>query len=72
MVPEATFLVWSNFRKFGPWKTVFNRLLNDANIALSGGVFFGPAGEGWFRINCAHPRSKLLPAVDRIVDTFAQ
>jgi len=70
MVPEATFLVWSDFRKFGPSKTVFNRLINDANVALSGGTFFGPAGEGWVRINCAHPRSKLLPAVDRIIDTF--
>jgi cysteine-S-conjugate beta-lyase len=70
MVPEATFLVWSDFRRFGPWKTVFNRLLNDANVALSGGAFFGPAGEGWFRINCAHPRSQLLPAVDRIIAAF--
>ncbi len=70
MVPEATFLVWSDFSKFGPSKTVFKRLINDANVALSGGAFFGPAGEGWFRINCAHPRAKLLPAVDRIIDTF--
>ncbi len=70
MTPEATFLVWSDFRTFGPWKDVFKRLVNDANVALSGGQFFGPAGEGWFRVNCAHPRSLLLPAVDRIVATF--
>ncbi len=72
MVPDATFLVWSDFRKFGPWKDVFQRLMDDANVALSGGIFFGPAGEGWFRINCAHPRSQLLPAVDRIVAAFSQ
>ena len=71
MEPEATFLVWSDFRKFGSWKDVFKRLINDANVALSGGRFFGPAGEGWFRVNCAHPRSLLLPAVDRIVATFS-
>jgi len=71
MVPEATFLVWSDFRKFGPSKTVFDKLINDANIALSGGAFFGPTGEGGFRINCAHPRSILLRAVDRIIDTFS-
>ena len=70
MRPEATFLVWSDFRTFGPWQDVFKRLIQDANVALSGGSFFGPAGEGWFRINCAHPRSKLLPAVERIVSIF--
>ncbi len=71
MVPEATFLVWSDFRKLGSWQQVFKRLINDANVALSGGSFFGPAGEGWFRVNCAHPRSQLLPAVDRIVAAFS-
>lgn len=70
MVPEATFLVWCDFRSYGNWQQVFNRLIHDANVALSGGKFFGPAGEGWFRINCGHPRAQLLPAVDRIVDVF--
>ncbi len=70
MVPEATFLVWCDFRKHGAWPEVFRRLIHDAGVALSGGKFFGPAGEGWFRVNCAHPRSKLLPAVDRIVAEF--
>jgi bifunctional pyridoxal-dependent enzyme with beta-cystathionase and maltose regulon repressor activities len=49
---------------------VFKRLIDNARVALSGGAFFGPAGEGWFRINCAHPRSLLLPAVHRIVAEF--
>lgn len=70
MEPEATFLVWSDFRAFGDWQTVFKTLIHEANVALSGGTFFGPAGEGWFRVNCAHPRSLLLPAVDRIVEAF--
>ncbi len=72
MVPEATFLVWCDFRRFGDWQTVFRRLVDEAGVALSGGTFFGPAGEGWFRINCAHPRSRLLPAVGRIVSEFAR
>jgi cystathionine beta-lyase len=72
MVPEATFLVWSDFRQIGSWQEVYRRLIHDAGVALSGGRFFGPAGEGWFRINCAHPRSRLLPAVDRIVDAFSE
>ena len=70
MEPEATFLVWSDFRAFGDWQSVFKTLIQEANVALSGGNFFGPAGEGWFRVNCAHPRSLLLSAVDRIVASF--
>ncbi len=70
MVPEATFLVWCDFRKYGSWQQVCKRLVHDANVALSGGMFFGPAGEGWFRINCGHPRRQLLAAVDRIVAEF--
>jgi cystathionine beta-lyase len=72
MIPEATFLVWCDFRKYGSWQGVFKRLINGANVALSGGTFFGPAGEGWFRVNCAHPRIPLLAAVDRMVDEFSR
>ncbi|MBT3193241.1 MAG: aminotransferase class I/II-fold pyridoxal phosphate-dependent enzyme, partial [Verrucomicrobia bacterium] len=71
MVPEATFLVWCDFRQYGSWKEVFRRLIKGANVALSGATFFGPAGKGWFRINCAHPRAQLLSAVDRIVEEFS-
>jgi cystathionine beta-lyase len=70
MEPQSTFLVWCDFRKIGSWQEVFKRLLNEAGVALSGGTFFGPSGEGWFRINCAHPRSQLYPAIDRIIDAF--
>lgn len=70
MVPDATFLVWCDFRKCGDFRTVFRRLIDGAGVGLSAGTFFGAAGEGWFRINCAHPRSRLLPAVGRIVGEF--
>jgi cystathionine beta-lyase len=70
MKPESTFLVWCDFRSHGPWQEVFRRLIKNAGVALSGGKFFGPAGAGWFRINCAHPRSQLYPAIDRIASEF--
>ncbi|MBN2716078.1 MAG: PatB family C-S lyase [Deltaproteobacteria bacterium] len=70
MRPEATFLTWIDLRAFGPWPTVMKRLIHEANVALSGGTFFGPAGQGWFRLNCAHPRKNLLAATDRIVNTL--
>ena len=70
MEPQSTFLVWCDFRRHGPWQEVSKRLINNAGVALSGGTFFGPAGAGWFRINCAHPRSQLYPAIDRIASEF--
>jgi cystathionine beta-lyase len=72
MEPQATYLVWCDFRAFGPWQDVMRRLVENAGVALSGGTFFGPAGEGWFRINCAHPRRQLSPALDRIVAEFSK
>ena len=70
MEPQSTFLVWCDFRSHGSWQEVFKRLIDNAGVALSGGTFFGPAGAGWFRINCAHSRSQLYPAIDRIVSEF--
>lgn len=71
MTPEATYLVWCDFRSVGPLPDVFKRLVHDAGVGLTGGRCFGSAGEGWFRINCAHPRSQLIPAVQRIARLFA-
>lgn len=70
MIPDGTFLVWVDFRVFGSGQDIFEKLVHDANVGLSVGTFFGTEGEGWFRINCAHPRSKLIPAVQRIVNSF--
>lgn len=66
MRPEATYLVWMDLRALGSAETVMRRLLQQAKVALSGGRFFGPAGEGWFRFNCAHPRTLLLDAAERV------
>ena len=71
MMPQATFLVWCDFRGFGKWPTVMKTLIHQANVALSGGTFFGPAGAGWFRMNCAHPSEPLLRAADRVVKTLS-
>ncbi len=70
MAPQSTFLIWCDFRRHGSWQEVSRRLVNNAGVALSGGTFFGPAGAAWFRINCAHPRRQLYPAIDRIVAEF--
>ncbi|MBN2340850.1 MAG: PatB family C-S lyase [Deltaproteobacteria bacterium] len=70
MTPQATFLVWCDFRAYGKWPAVMKKLIHQANVALSGGTFFGTAGEGFFRLNIAHPSAPLLNAVSRIVETM--
>ncbi|MBN2802946.1 MAG: aminotransferase class I/II-fold pyridoxal phosphate-dependent enzyme, partial [Deltaproteobacteria bacterium] len=70
MIPEATYLVWCDFRKLGSWPKVMRRLKEGAGVALSGGEFFGPAGAGWFRINTAYPVNILNSALDQIADEF--
>lgn len=70
MMPQATFLVWCDFRTLGNWPTIMKKLIHEANVALSGGTFFGPVGKGYFRLNCAHPKKPLLAAVERIVKTL--
>jgi cysteine-S-conjugate beta-lyase len=70
MKPEATYLVWCDFSKAGEHNEVMERLLSKAQVGLSEGTFFGSEAKGWFRLNCAHPRSKLLNAVDRIANNF--
>lgn len=71
MLPDATFLVWCDFRRCGAWQETSKKLINEAKVALSGGTFFGASGEGWFRVNCGHPRELLINATERICKIFS-
>lgn len=65
--PEATFLLWVDFRKTGlDDKTVRTLLLKDAHVALSNGILFGKDGEGFQRINIGCPRSVLEKGLQQI------
>ncbi|MBN2722882.1 MAG: PatB family C-S lyase [Deltaproteobacteria bacterium] len=68
---EATYLLWIDFNKLGTESEIMEILLKKASVALGNGSFFGEAGRGFFRINCAHPESQLLGAIDRIVSVFS-
>lgn len=70
MRPEATYLVWGDFRALGTPTQVAKRLIDDAQVLLSGGAFFGQNGDGWFRANCAHPRQRLYPAMERVLQAL--
>ncbi len=65
--PEATYLLWLDFRELGIEGVELNRkIINEAGIALSPGYQFGPGGEGFMRMNIACPRHNMLSALDGI------
>jgi cystathionine beta-lyase len=70
--PEATFLVWLDFREYGLSDTeLTNLLVMKAGVALNNGARFGTGGEGFQRINIGCPRKILKEVLERIYEVFA-
>lgn len=71
MKPEATFLVWLDFRKYNFKDGQLNEiLLHKAKVGLNKGEMFGTGGDGFMRINIACPRKVLSEACFRIHDVL--
>lgn len=71
--PEGTYLVWIDFRKLGlSGNELENLIVKKAGLWLDSGAIFGPAGEGYQRINVACPRKTLTEALDRIRDAVEE
>ena len=69
MLPEATYLVWLDFRSLGLKKAEMKELIVDkAKLWLDHGEMFGAAGSGYQRINVACPRSVLRKALEQLRD----
>lgn len=65
--PEGTYLAWLDFRAYIPEHEPLAKLMKEqANVLLNEGISYGPAGEGFMRLNFACPRSILEAALDRI------
>ncbi|MCD8007424.1 MAG: aminotransferase class I/II-fold pyridoxal phosphate-dependent enzyme, partial [Clostridiales bacterium] len=65
--PEGTYLVWLDFRGLGLTSPELERLIvHKAKLWLDSGDIFGPAGEGFQRINVACPRTTLEQALERL------
>jgi cysteine-S-conjugate beta-lyase len=71
--PEATYLVWLDFREYGLGNENLKRILRDrARLALDDGYIFGsPEGDGFERINIACPRAILEKALERMREAVA-
>lgn len=71
--PEATYLLWLDFRALGlDDAEIERRMLWDAKLWLNNGNMFGPGGVGFQRINIACPRSTLTDAMERMRSAFCR
>lgn len=69
--PEATFLVWLDFREYGfSSKELESLMLEDAQLALNKGWMFGREGQNHMRLNIGCPRDVLSEALDRIYNAL--
>jgi cystathionine beta-lyase len=73
MRPEATYLVWLDFRELGlSPKNLQEFLIEKARLGLNAGYTFGPGGEGFARINLACPRSTVEEGMARLKKALKQ
>jgi cystathionine beta-lyase len=69
---EATYLAWVDFAGTGMTdREIAKRIEQDARIAANHGPTFGSGGETWMRFNLATPRARVVDAVARLKDAFA-
>ena len=67
MRPEASFLLWMDFRAWNlSQKELIHRLVYDAKVGLNNGTDFGADGEGFMRMNIGTNRETVLEGLRRI------
>jgi cystathionine beta-lyase len=72
-LPEATYLLWVDFRGTGWNRGDIQRfLVEDAGLGFNRGDSFGAAGAGYVRIDCAAPESRIDEAIQRLTDAFGR
>ena len=66
-LPRGAFYVFADARRFGAdSRALASRILERAHVAVTPGVDFGAAGEGWLRFSCTAPEPELREALARI------
>lgn len=65
--PEATFLLWLDFREWGLTQQELNCfLVKEARLGMNDGTIFGIEGEGFQRMNIGAPRATIDLALYRL------
>lgn len=69
---EATYLGWIDLRAYGFTCDELQARCEKANVAFTGGTFFGQeTGEGFLRINLGCPRANIEEAIIRLAKALA-
>ena len=64
---EGTYLMWLDMNGLGmDHEAVKRMLVDDARVALNDGLFFGPQGKGWFRMNLATQRRNVIQTLENL------
>jgi aspartate/methionine/tyrosine aminotransferase len=67
VTPRGAFYVFADMRRFGSdSRRLANDILEGARVAVTPGVDFGAAGEGWLRFSCTTTEAELREALARI------
>ncbi len=67
MIPEASFLIWIDFRALGlNDDEIKDLLVKKAKLGLNDGPSFGPGGSGFARLNIATPHNILEMAMNSL------
>ncbi len=73
MKPEATYLIWLDFREYGMNdKELFQFTIDEAKVGLNNGAKFGTGGDGWLRLNIGCPRAILEEGLQRLEKAFSK
>ncbi|KUK59750.1 MAG: aminotransferase class I and II [Bacteroidetes bacterium 38_7] len=65
--PEATYLLWLDFRDFNlPTDELYSLLIHQAHLGLNRGEEFGIEGKGFMRMNIACPHAVLEKALHNL------
>ncbi|TFD60969.1 aminotransferase class I/II-fold pyridoxal phosphate-dependent enzyme [Cryobacterium suzukii] len=70
--PRASYLAWLDLRHLGLGDCPYQRILDDARVALNNGECFGLGGQGFARLNLACSPDTLREAVARIAALVAR
>ncbi len=70
---EATYLLWIDFRAFElTHKELEKKIVKEAKLGFNTGDMFGKEGEGYMRMNLAHPRAQVEQAMIGLKDAFGK
>ncbi len=70
VAPEGTYLSWLDCRAASVKGRPYRFFLDEARVALSDGLMFGPEGAGFVRLNFACRRATLTDALQRMSDAL--